>query len=633
MHGRLHNRRHFRNITSTAHYDSVMTPRPTRIAQTTKEAKKEYRKHGQRLSETQQRRLERAVELDQRAARCKSQAERRAELKQKREEREKKERNQRRQLGVGLATQLIGFSHTQAQLKSGMEAFLGFKKKKEEEADKERELAQKLGTIVEKEPWDDLDDEDLALDDLPVLSVLDTESLIDDELDDDTLLEAHDQIMSDAADEVLEPVVQPLLPKQIAARTATPTRSPQKPAASKEDIEFARLHGPVNKAIENILDRLPQPLIELLSIDTSSNAAAWDPSPYLLHKLNPTGCPPHRLRVKVGCTAIVLRDLNSSSQLSKSSLLRIMRVEQERLECLVLDGQLEGTKTFLTRVPFHAKYRNDEATPFQRLQFPIRISNECHTSNTIRDVIPSSFKPHSIPGQSTKASSGFKKPILPKSKTKPERKANPTFKTPGVPASRALDKASHVYQIDPARIASIDGWDDFLDSATQIARDLSSDIIVDHEIESCIAMSLPFSTQDFDFTLEDLDEQTVQGQLTNLPVEASNREKQQIQDTAIEQRKDSTPSKPRPRQKEVKPTTVPAPRPRLRPGCKPVPRNRGLRPIAKTKTNPPQETRASSRDVKSAATSLASFDEFGLSTQEAVSFFDDDEFPSSTIVV
>ena len=126
-----------------------MTARPTRIAQTSKEAQREYKKNGARIPEGQLRQLERAVVLDERAARHREQEQRKRIAKQKREEKDRKEKAARKQLGVGLATQLAGYSHTQANMKSGMEAFLGFRKRREEE---ERQKDQDIHA-VEKEEW------------------------------------------------------------------------------------------------------------------------------------------------------------------------------------------------------------------------------------------------------------------------------------------------------------------------------------------------------------------------------------------------------------------------------------------------------------------------------------------------
>jgi hypothetical protein len=500
----------------------TMAPTPQRIAQTSTELKKQYKQSGPRLNERQQKQLERDFELDQRAARAREAEERRKGAKKKREEMEAKEARARKQIGVGLATQLIGYSHTQAQLKNGMEAFLGVKKRKEEEKrKKEMELTKKMEAIVanmEKEPWDD-DDDDMVLD-LPEPNKSSEEQWADDDLDDESLLEAHDLLMSDPIEEpqaVAKPPPAPAPPITLPPLVA-PT--PPKPPVSKDTPDFIRTHGPINRAIEAVLDKLPEPLIELLSQDTSMKAPEWDPLHGLLHKLNPIGVPPHRLRVKVGCVVSLLRDLNTSSQLSKSQHLRVLRCENDRLECLVLDGQLQGTKTFLTRVPFHAKYRNLDKHLFQRIQFPIRVVTDYTPPSLSRETSQTGFKLPTIPSRVPPASLP-RKPTPPVSKAKPQMNQNPGFKLPGLPASKSSSsfpsKTISSNTPTPTISQSLgDGWDDFFESSTQVSRELASDAVpsVPHRRTLTtvppppIIESLPpMSTQDFDFSMEDLDDE------------------------------------------------------------------------------------------------------------------------------
>ena len=205
-----------------------MTTKPKRIAQTSREVKRDFKKNGPRLPEHELRRLERGAILDERAAKFREQEERRKQAKKKREEKERKEKLARKQLGVSLATQMIGFNHTQAQLKRGMEAFLGYKKRDEEEEKKrEMELRKKLEDVVdqvEKEPWDDDDDDDEELDtvlDLPGSIPLAEDHCFDDDLDDDMLLEAHDSIMSDAIEETM---YQPSVSHHLALPQPSPPR-------------------------------------------------------------------------------------------------------------------------------------------------------------------------------------------------------------------------------------------------------------------------------------------------------------------------------------------------------------------------------------------------------------------------
>ena len=508
------------------HVHSTMAPTPHRIAQTSTELKRRHNKSGPRLNERQQKQLERDFELDQRAARAREAEERRKAAKKKREEREAKEAAARKQMGVGLATQLIGYSRTQAQLKSGMEAFLGLKKRKEEEKrKKEEELTKKLEAIAEnkeREPWSEDDNgDDMTLDLLGLNTSFD-EQWADDDLDDYSLLQAHDRIVPDPVEE--PPVLSPQPPPApVPCVVPGPPIAPNlpKPATVKADINFTRTHGPTNKMIEAVLDKFPEPVIELLSQDLSLNIPDWNPAEGLLHKLNPIGLPPHRLRIKVGCVVTLLKDLDTSSQLSRGQHLRVLRSENDRLECLVLDGQLEGIKTVLTRVHFFAKYKGLDQHLYQRIQFPIRVATDYTPSNLPRDTSQACYKLLST-------SSRVPSEDLPKKSTPHVAKATPPanwnrgFKLPGLPASKSSSFASTKYTsiAKPAPATSppsIDCWDDFLESSTQISRDLGAEsapkankptkvLVTVSTVIDCLP---PMSTQDFDFSLDDLEEEPI----------------------------------------------------------------------------------------------------------------------------
>lgn len=505
-----------------------MTKTPRRLVQTSTEVKKQYKKNGVVVPPQKLKQLERGLELDLRATRCRESEERRKAAKKKRVERDAKEERARQQIGIGLATQMVGYSHTQAQLKNGMEAFLGVKKRQDEEKRlKEIEITEKLeaiALIVEKEPWEEEEDdgvndddsaEDIALDVTAVTGSC-GQHFLDDDLDDDCLLQAHDLVMSDPVEETR--MIAPTPPKP-----ALPPSKPTEPfhAPTNKDLNFVRNHGPTNKIVEAVLDKLPDELVELLSQDISMKYPEWDPLPGLLHKLNPIGLPPHRLRIKTGCTVILLRDLNNSSALSRSQHLQVLRVDKHCLECLVLDGQLKGTKTILTRVPFLAKYRNQDQYPFQRAQFPVRVAIDYTPAAIPQDMAQSGFKLPGVAGR----------PIVPnvpptrlasrdmEAKEKPTR--NSGFRVPGVAASKLSSSAlrAHTPMVKP--VASppsqfLDGWDDFLESGTQIARELSVDAPKTVAKASVVSMGPPplntdlmppMSTQDLNFCMDDLDDE------------------------------------------------------------------------------------------------------------------------------
>ncbi|KAF2852463.1 hypothetical protein T440DRAFT_488033 [Plenodomus tracheiphilus IPT5] len=466
-----------------------MAVTPHRIVQTSTEVKKQYKKNTTALPARQQKQLERGLELDQRAARLRESEQKRKAAKKKRGEKDAKEERARQQMGVGLATQMIGYSHTQAQLKNGMEAFLGVNKRRDEDKrKKESKLTKKLEAIaqeIEKEPWDDEEADDVALRITEANSSF-GQQWSDDDLDDDSLLLAHDLVVSDPVEDA------PVFAQN--QRTLAPSVGliPPTHALTKYDTSFVRNHGPINKAVEAELDKLPEELVELLSHDISMRLPEWDPASGLLHKLNPVGLPPHRLRVKVGCIVKLLRDFTSSSQLSKSQHLRILRADNDRLDCLDLDGQLKGTKTILTRVPFLANYRNQALYPFQRTQFPIRVATDYSPANIPRDTAQSGFKLPAIPGRLA-AHSLLKRVASPV----PKANLSPGFKVPGLQASKTAPS-----ELDLARHACTGQV--FSHSGTQIARELS--VETPQPLATTPGLLPPMSTQDLDFSMEDLED-------------------------------------------------------------------------------------------------------------------------------
>lgn len=653
---------------------------PKHIAQTSTEVKKAYKQNGPVISDRTHKQLQRGHDLEQRAAREREAEQRRKLAKEKRIEREKKEEQVRRQIGVGLATQLIGYSHTQAHLKKGMEAFLGINKKRQEgeqrrkteEKQKEEDLARKLELIaqdIEKEPFDEDDDIADAMLDLPIAKVQDEGGWADDELDDDTLLEVHDLVMSDPVE---EPVHDSLLapPRSATAPPAPHRRSlsetelsrdvppaqgvrldPPKQDTMKEDLEFMRTHGPVNRTIESTLARLPGEIIELLSHDTANTASDWAPAHGLLYKLNPVGLPPHRLRVKVGCVVVCLRDLNTSSQLSKSQHVRILRVENERLECLTLDGQLAGTKTVITRLPFPAKYRNDDQCAFTRVQYPVRVATDYISIDFLQDVQLSGFKLPSINGR-IRPPTLVKKPTPPLDKSKAQNSPNPSFKLPGLPASRirAPDSSTSAapWQTAVPPMVVLDGWDDFLESGTQIARELSAEVVHNQspttstESPMAVRESVPLlSTQDFDFSLDDLDDESPAPQARTAEPEANReaalRAAGPVVKAAVPNRTLRAPPSVKPgplsrtayiRRIEPEPDHIPPP-PTVRPQR--APQVKAKRPMAPPPQPPPSAKKPCIAPeslpivITTTTTNSRRLSDFHMSTQEASFFFDDDD--------
>jgi hypothetical protein len=352
-------------------------------------------------------------------------------------------------------------------------------------------LMDEMENVLEQEPWDiddNLDIDDLSLEQPRDTSISQAVNRQDGtppgtieqpssepwDLDDQTLL--------DFVQEPAQDIIEKLTSSAGPVLQTTPKSTP-KPLG---ECSFVRLHGPLDRAIEKLLEALPDPLIELLSEDVSSDLSKWSPAPALLYKLRPPDLPLHRLRLKVGCTVALLRDLDSSSQASKSRHVRIVGITKERLDCVVLDGHLARTKTFLTRIRFTGRYKNEEQYAYTRTHFPVRVV---------------SFAPPPGNPSAYTASHTLKRPHG-HTVTIPSNQKSSCL-GPRSSASSQIPKAPppSVLKLPNLKVDQ-DCWDDFLASGTQIARELSAETAASPGKMS----SLSFCTQDLDFSADDLEE-------------------------------------------------------------------------------------------------------------------------------
>ncbi|KAF2748333.1 hypothetical protein M011DRAFT_466740 [Sporormia fimetaria CBS 119925] len=575
-----------------------MTARSVRIAQTTKEVKKEHKKNRYGISDNQLRVLQRDALLDERAKRFREQEERKRAAKKKREAKERKEMEARRQLGVGLATQLVGYSHTQAQLKKGMESFLGFKKRKPEDnhnVDVQKKLQQAV-EVVDTGPWENEHDDEPPLDVLPELdAALGSSSFADTDLDDDTLLEAVEAPWNDKH----------CLGSDPATSKPIPAMLPPAPVntAPKDEAAFRRVHGPVNWTTEEFLEALPSPLFELLSTDSGTDPCTWAPPASLLYKLHPPHVPPHRLRLKIGCVVTLLDHTRPPSLRSEEHHLRVLHVLPERIVCSLLNAPSEGSRT-LTRQIFRANYRNDPQYPFQRLQFPIKVLPRqmpmMPALHRMPDTVESTTKlPQTIP-QRPRPSAQISLLVQ---HSPPD--TSPTTYTSGDPTTT----------MPPS---SLDEWGELLASSTQLAREIADDSNEDHRENRSLQQRSSQIGRDLKHAHTSSNPPT-----RTLPPEQQTRKRPSPKPP-------EAPSMPLSRRSLDPPTAArlhDAPPPRLDPPMRPPPRHvapPGIRPTAEDPTS------TTSPNKQSVSQKLYPPAEIPLSTQDLETLFtmddEDDEF-------
>jgi hypothetical protein len=138
---------------------------------------------------------------------------------------------------------------------------------------------------------------------------------------------------------------------------------------------------------ETILSRVTGAVTELLSADKLLDAheeegVARRTSDANLHHNYPieylnsllfSGLPPHKLRLKIGCIVMLLRNLDLHHGLCNGVRLRVLEIGPRFLKCEIITGSNAGNIALLPRIALNP---DDDKLPFQmqRLQFPIKLA-------------------------------------------------------------------------------------------------------------------------------------------------------------------------------------------------------------------------------------------------------------------
>ncbi|KAL0859198.1 hypothetical protein ABMA27_011016 [Loxostege sticticalis] len=149
----------------------------------------------------------------------------------------------------------------------------------------------------------------------------------------------------------------------------------------KERAILSPTNEQVDKVNNLILAKIDAPTQIYYSVDTvlDSEEAVHFPTKFL-SSLNSSRLPPHKMELKVGCTVILLRNLNPhkpcngthtfAGKITKKRLL-VKSLKTFIIECTILTGCGTGEDVLIPRIPLIPS-----DLPFQckRLQFPVKIS-------------------------------------------------------------------------------------------------------------------------------------------------------------------------------------------------------------------------------------------------------------------
>ena len=131
---------------------------------------------------------------------------------------------------------------------------------------------------------------------------------------------------------------------------------------------------PTNKTVDTIncavMDTFPGQPREYRSFDSVEKDAHLYPTEYL-NSLAPSGMPPHKLILKVGCPAMLLRNLNPQQGHRNGTKYIVTHLHDNVIEAVVATGAYKGNRLFVPRIPIKP---SEKSFPFHltRKQFPIR---------------------------------------------------------------------------------------------------------------------------------------------------------------------------------------------------------------------------------------------------------------------
>lgn len=107
--------------------------------------------------------------------------------------------------------------------------------------------------------------------------------------------------------------------------------------------------------------------------DNSTSQLLEEMPPEVMESVNPSGLPPHELKLKVGAVVIVMRNLNVSESLCNGTRLLVTRLGHRVIEAVHISGSLRGKKVWIPRIKLPSNQSNAKLPfLFERTQFPIR---------------------------------------------------------------------------------------------------------------------------------------------------------------------------------------------------------------------------------------------------------------------
>lgn len=88
------------------------------------------------------------------------------------------------------------------------------------------------------------------------------------------------------------------------------------------------------------------------------------------NSLEPSGMPPHILKLKIGASLMIIRNLNPP-KLCNGTRVVIKNMTPNLIETTIISGQYKGESVLIPRTPMIS---TDTSIEFKRLKFPVRLA-------------------------------------------------------------------------------------------------------------------------------------------------------------------------------------------------------------------------------------------------------------------
>ncbi|XP_073153790.1 uncharacterized protein [Henckelia pumila] len=107
-----------------------------------------------------------------------------------------------------------------------------------------------------------------------------------------------------------------------------------------------------------------------------------------LNSLSPSGLPPHRITLKVGCPIMLLRNVAPELGLCNETRLICRNLGGNFIDGEIITGPHKGTRYFLRRMPLKSEENSGLPFEFTRKKFPIRLSFALTINKSQGQTIP-----------------------------------------------------------------------------------------------------------------------------------------------------------------------------------------------------------------------------------------------------